>query len=33
LAEVLARFDLKLVEKKAPVEVFAVEHIERPSEN
>ena len=33
LAKVLARFDLKLVEKKAPVEVFAVEHIERPSEN
>ncbi len=33
LAEVLARFDLKLVEKKAPVEVFAIEHIERPSEN
>lgn len=33
LGEVLARFDLKLVEKKAPVEVFAIEHIERPSEN
>jgi uncharacterized protein (TIGR03435 family) len=33
LREVLAQFDLKLVEKRAPVEVFAIEHIERPSEN
>ena len=33
LREVLAQFDLKLVEKKAPVEVFAIEHIDRPSEN
>lgn len=33
LREVLAQFDLKLVEKRAPVEVFAIERIERPSEN
>ena len=33
LREVLAQFDLKLVERRAPVEVFAIEHIERPLEN
>jgi uncharacterized protein (TIGR03435 family) len=33
LADVLSPFGLRLIEKKAPVEVFAIEHIEKPSQN
>jgi uncharacterized protein (TIGR03435 family) len=33
LAEILKPLGLKLVSKKAPVEVLVIEHVERPSEN
>ena len=33
LHEVLDRFGLKLVGKKAPIEILIVEHVERPSDN
>jgi uncharacterized protein (TIGR03435 family) len=33
LSEIFERMGLKLVRKRAPVEMFTIEHVERPSEN